>query len=188
MLPRCNSRGREWLLPSLMSNYLIFLSDFVAAMKRIDFSVVTIELVAQKLVSFVRLCPSVIQLVRPSVHPSFRLSFVTSRGSDSFHSFAVRATPRICQLITLVSPWLARPRFSTSAILHNSLVKKHTKKMLFSRCLVLKSAASKAAVTSTAAGAARRSFVTTATNKIAVGDKVPEVTVFEDTPGGAVRC
>ena len=120
MLPRCNSRGREWLLPSLMSNYLIFLSDFVAAMKRIDFSVVTIELVAQKLVSFVRLCPSVIQFV----HPSFRLSFVTSRGSDSFHSFAVRATPRICQLITLVSPWLARPRFSTSAILHNSLVKK----------------------------------------------------------------
>jgi len=60
--------------------------------------------------------------------------------------------------------------------------------MLSSRCVQMlssKSAAAAAAATA-ATAAARRSFVTTAANRIAVGDKLPEVTLFEETPGGAV--
>ena len=69
--------------------------------------------------------------------------------------------------------------------------------MLPSRCFQLLSnnitaatkaaAATTAAATTTATVASRRSFVTTSANRIAVGDKLPEVTVFEETPGGAVR-
>jgi len=41
-------------------------------------------------------------------------------------------------------------------------------------------------MSSAAVTTARRGFVTTVANRIAVGDKLPEVTLFEDTPGGAV--
>jgi len=56
--------------------------------------------------------------------------------------------------------------------------------MLSARCIAFKSAASSVAASATAT--ARRGFVTSSVNRISVGDKVPEVTVFEDTPGGAV--
>ena len=64
--------------------------------------------------------------------------------------------------------------------------------MLPSRCFQLLSnnitaARTAAATTAPATVASRRSFVTTSANRIAVGDKLPEVTVFEETPGGAVR-
>jgi len=63
--------------------------------------------------------------------------------------------------------------------------------MLPSRCFQLLSnnitaARTAAATTAPATVASRRSFVTTSAHRIAVGDKLPEVTVFEETPGGAV--